>query len=125
MLGFGGAYVAVLIPFLMWLAAWTASVPPAPGAMPVPKYRLKPRIRSLAAAGLDVRIETPPGQTERLPVARDFRGGRRSMGMRQIGGASGRDRVSRNVSISVGAVELHKTKNSRDTRCNIAGHLMN
>jgi len=82
MLGFGGAYVAVLIPFLMWLAAWTASVPPAPGAMPVPEYRLKQRIRSLAAAGLDVRIETPPGQPDRLLVARDFRGGRRSIGMR-------------------------------------------
>src|SRR3546814_304282 len=66
----------------MWLAAWTASVPPAPGAMPVPEYRLKQRIRSLAAAGLDVRIETPPGQPDRLLVARDFRGGRRSIGMR-------------------------------------------
>src|SRR3546814_16222893 len=40
MLGFGGAYVAVLIPFLMWLAAWTASVPTPPGAMPVPGYQI-------------------------------------------------------------------------------------
>src|SRR3546814_9342293 len=82
MLGFGGAYVAVLIPFLMWLASWPASVPPAPGAMPVPEYRLKQRIRSLADAGLDVRIETPPGQPGRLLLARYLNAVRRTIGVR-------------------------------------------
>src|SRR3546814_15050156 len=109
MLGFGGASVAVLIPSRMWLAAWTASVPPAPGAMPVPEYRLKQRIRTLAAAGLDVRTETPPGQPDRLLVASDSRGGRRSIGMRLTfvsGSHWGPCVLERAVAMSCGAMPM-------------------
>ncbi|MBB5708443.1 MULTISPECIES: hypothetical protein [Sphingopyxis] len=82
LLTFGGAYLAIMIVFMLWLAAWTAWVPPAPGAMPLAEHRLKQRVRSLANAGLELRIETPAGRPDRLLVSREFRDGKRTIGMR-------------------------------------------
>lgn len=81
---FAVTYCAALASYFLWLTGWIAWVPAAPGAAPIPEYRLKQRIRSLAAAGLDVRIETPPGQPDRLFVSRNFRDGRRSIEIRLI-----------------------------------------
>jgi len=79
---FGAAYFAVLIVFILWLAPWMARVPPAPGTLPVGEARLQQRLRSLADAGLDVRIESGSDRSDRLLVTRDFRDGKRTLGVR-------------------------------------------
>src|SRR5690606_16120743 len=80
--GFGGAYVAVLIVFILWLAAWTAWVPPALGSTVITESRLQQRVRSLAQAGLNVQIEHVADRPDRLFVTRDFREGKRTIGLR-------------------------------------------
>lgn len=82
MAAFGVAYFAIMVVFMLWLAAWTAWVAPVPGAMPLPEHRLKRRIESLANAGLDLRVERSADQPEQLLVTRAFRGGRRTIGVR-------------------------------------------
>ena len=82
MAAFGGGYVMVLIVFMLWLAAWTAWVPSAPGAMPLSEHRLKQRIGSLANAGLHLRVERPAGEPDRILIARGFRDGKRTIGVR-------------------------------------------
>lgn len=82
MADFGGAYVVLLVAFLAWLAGWTAWVPPAPGAAPLPEQRLRQRIGSLADAGLALRVEQPSGQPGQLLVTRDFRDAKRTTAVR-------------------------------------------
>jgi hypothetical protein len=82
MLAFGIAYFAIMVVFMLWLATWTAWVAPAPGAMPLSEQRLKQRIESLADAGLNLHIERPADRPEQLLVMRDFRGGKRTIGVR-------------------------------------------
>lgn len=82
MAAFGGAYAVILLAFLAWLAGWTAWVPPAPGAAPLPEQRLRQRIGSLADAGLALRVEQPPSQPGQLLVTRDFRDAERTIAVR-------------------------------------------
>jgi hypothetical protein len=82
LIGYGVFYLAVLPIFTLWLAGWTAWVLPAPGAMPVAEYRLKQRVQSLANAGLDLRIEQLADEPDRIFVTRDFRDGKRTIGLR-------------------------------------------
>ena len=82
MVTFGVAYFAVLIVFCLWLAKWTAWVPPTPGALPAVTSRLQQRVHSLADAGLDVRVEQAPDRPDQLFVTRDFRDGKRALRVR-------------------------------------------
>lgn len=79
---FGVFYLVVLPVFMLWLAAWTAWVSPTPGVTPLAEHRLKQRLASLADAGLDLTIERPADQPDRMLVAREFRDGKRSIGVR-------------------------------------------
>lgn len=82
MAGYGVLYLAMLLPFLLWVAAWSAWVPPAPGTMPLSEHRLKQRVQSLTDAGLGLRIERPSGEADQMLVTRDFRDGKRTIGVR-------------------------------------------
>src|SRR3546814_11480248 len=62
MVGYGLFFVVILSVFMLWLASWTAWVPPAPGAMPIAEHRLKRRVQSPADAGLTPRTERRSGQ---------------------------------------------------------------
>ena len=99
MVAFGVAYFAIMAVFMLWLAAWTAWVPPAPGAMPLPEQRLKRRIESLANAGLNLRVERPADRPEQLLVTRDFRGGKRTIGVRLTFVSAGHCVRAREVSL--------------------------
>lgn len=77
------AFVSLILPaFLVWLAGWTAWVPPAPGTLPMAEHRLKHRVQSLDRAGLSLTIEPIAGRSDRLIVTREFRDGKRSIGVR-------------------------------------------
>lgn len=99
MAAFGVAYFAIMVVFTLWLAAWTAWVAPAPGAMPLPEHRLKRRIESLANAGLDLRVERPADRPEQLLVTRAFRGGKRTIGVRLTFVSAGHCVRAREVSL--------------------------
>jgi hypothetical protein len=99
MVAFGVAYFAILVVFMLWLAAWTAWVAPAPGAMPLPEHRLKRRIESLAKAGLDLRVERPADQLQQLLVTREFRDGKRAIRVRLTFDSAGHCVRAREVSL--------------------------
>ena len=96
---FGVAYFAILTVFMLWLAAWTAWVAPAPGAMPLPEHRLKRRIESLTNAGLELRVERPADRPGQLLVTRGFRDGKRSIGIRLTFVSGGHCVLAREVSL--------------------------
>ncbi|PQM27714.1 hypothetical protein CVO77_03880 [Sphingopyxis lindanitolerans] len=99
MVGYGLFFVVVLPVFMLWLASWTAWVPPAPGAMPIAEHRLKRRVQSLADAGLKLRIERPTGQPDRMLVTRDFRDDKRTVGVRLTFVSGGHCVLVREVSL--------------------------
>lgn len=81
-LGYAVLDLVLLLLFLLWVAAWTARVPPAPGSTPLPEYRLQQRIESLAGAGLDLKVERAADRPHRIHVQRDFRDGKRTVAVR-------------------------------------------
>lgn len=82
MLGYGLFYLVLLLWYILRVATWTAWVPSAPGVLPLSEHRLQQRIRSLADAGLDLKVERPGKEPNRMIVSRDFRGGKRRVGIR-------------------------------------------
>lgn len=99
MVAFGIAYLVIIAFFMLWLAAWTAWVAPAPAVMPLSEHRLKQRIESLAGAGLELRVERPADQPQQLLVTRDFRDGKRTIGVRLTFVSAGHCVRAREVSL--------------------------
>jgi hypothetical protein len=99
MAGYGLLYLAMLIPFLLWIATWTGRVPPAPGTMPLSEHRLKQRVQSLADAGLGLKIERPSGAPDQMLITRNFRDGKRTINVRLTFVSGGHCVLAREVSL--------------------------
>jgi hypothetical protein len=81
LLAYGVLGLAGLLCFLLWVAAWTAYVPPPPGVSPTPEQTLRQRLGSLEAVGLGLLIEQPAGEPGRMLVSLDHREGKRGIGV--------------------------------------------